>query len=210
MSMNGALWMTNHTGKMEGINSIGTSCADNPFCIKRRENGDSVCAHCYAVTYMKMRPALKERLKGNFEILTTHILEGREIPVTNSHIFRFESFGDLYNATHLENYNNICLRNPFTQFGLCTKNTWILDEVFNKKGITKPNNMSIVVSSPLLNKQLELDREKFWFVDHIFTVYDKNFIETNNVGINCGAQSCLGCQLCYFKNEDFYINEKLK
>ena len=210
MSMNGILWMTNHTGKMEGINSIGTSCADNPFCIKRRENGDSICAHCYAAIYMKMRPALKERLKGNFEILTTHILEGREIPVTNSHLFRFESFGDLYNTTQLENYNNICLRNPYTQFGLWTKNTWILDEVFNKKGIVKPNNMSIVVSSPLLNKQMELNRERFWFVDHIFTVYDKNFIETNNVCINCGAKSCLRCQLCYFKNTEFYINEKLK
>ena len=210
MSMNGILWMTNHTGKMEGINSIGTSCADNPFCIKRRENGDSICSHCYAATYMKMRPALKERLKGNFEILTTHILEGREIPVTNSHLFRFESFGDLYNTTQLENYNNICLHNSFTQFGLWTKNTWILDEVFNKKGIAKPNNMSIVVSSPLLNKQMELDREKFWFVDHVFTVYDKNFIATNNVCVNCGAKSCLRCQLCYYKDTEFYINEKLK
>lgn len=210
MSMNGALWMTNHTGKMEGINSIGTSCADNPFCIKRRENGDSVCAHCYAATYMKMRPALKERLKENAEVLTTRILEGREIPVTNSHLFRFESFGDLYNETHLENYIQICLHNPFTQFGLWSKNIWILDNVFNKKGIAKPNNMSIVVSSPLLNKQMELDREKFWFVNHIFTVYDKKFIETNAICINCGAKSCLRCQLCYFKNTEFYINEKLK
>lgn len=210
MSMNGALWMTNHTGKMEGINSIGTSCADNPFCIKRRENGDSVCAHCYASTYMKMRPALKERLKENAEVLTTRILEGREIPVTNSHIFRFESFGDLYNAMHLENYNNICLRNPFTQFGLWTKNTWILDEVFNQKGIVKPDNMSIVVSSPLLNKQMELDRERFWFVDHVFTVYDKKFIKKNNICINCGAKNCLSCSICYFKNTEFYINEKLK
>lgn len=210
MSMNGILWMTNHTGKMEGINSIGTSCADNPFCIKRRENGDSVCAHCYAATYMKMRPALKKRLKENAEVLTTHIIEGREIPVTNSHIFRFESFGDLYNATHLENYIQICLRNPFTNFGLWTKNVWVLEEVFNKKGIAKPQNMSIVVSSPLLNKQMEIDREKLWFVDHIFTVYDKNYIEANYVNVNCGSKACLSCQLCYFKDTEFYINEKLK
>ena len=210
MSMNGILWMTNHTGKMEGINSIGTSCADNPFCIKRRENGDSVCAHCYAETYMKMRPALKERLKGNAEILTTRMLENRELPFINSHLFRFESFGDLYNETHLENYIQICLHNPFTQFGLWTKNTWILDDVFEKKGIAKPKNMSIVVSSPLLNKQMEIDRKRFWFVDHVFTVYDKKFIETNSICINCGAKSCLRCQLCYFKNTEFYINEKLK
>ena len=210
MSMNGILWMTNHTGKMEGINSIGTSCADNPFCIKRRENGDSICSKCYAATYMKMRHALKERLKGNFEILTTELLKDREIPVTNAQIFRFESFGDLYNATQLENYLIICERNPFTSFGLWTKNTWILDEVFNKKKINKPSNLSIVVSSPLLNKQMEINREQFWFVDHIFTVYDKGSIKENNIDINCGAKSCLGCQICYHKNTEFYINEKLK
>ena len=210
MSMNGLLWMTEHTGKMEGINSIGTSCVDNPFCIKRMENGDSVCSKCYAATYMKMRKALKERLKGNFEILTTRLLKDREIPVTNSHIFRFESFGDLYNTTQLANYVQICERNPYTQFGLWTKNTWVLDDLFNKNGIKKPDNLSIVVSSPLLNKQMELDREKYWFVDHVFTVYDKEYIEFHNININCGAKSCLGCQLCYHKNTEFYISEKLK
>ena len=159
---------------------------------------------------MKMRHALKERLKGNFEILTTELLKDREIPVTNAQIFRFESFGDLYNATQLENYLIICERNPFTSFGLWTKNTWILDEVFNKKKINKPSNLSIVVSSPLLNKQMEINREQFWFVDHIFTVYDKGSIKENNIDINCGAKSCLGCQICYHKNTEFYINEKLK
>ena len=210
MSMNGALWMTNHTGKMEGINSIGTSCVDNPFCINRRENGDSICSHCYAATYMKMRKALKEHLAENAEILTTRLLKGREIPVTNSHIFRFESFGDLYNATHLANYVLIAERNPFTQFGLWTKNTWVLDELFNKNGIAKPKNLSIVVSSPMMNKVIELDREKYWFVDHVFTVYDKKFIEVNNIDINCGSRNCLGCQICYHKNEEFYVKEKLK
>lgn len=210
MSMNGVLWMTNHTGKMEGINSIGTSCVDNPFCIKRRENGDSVCSHCYAVTYMKMRKALKEHLAENAAIITTRLLKGREIPVTNSHIFRFESFGDLYNTTHLANYVLIAERNPFTQFGLWTKNTWVLDELFNKNGIAKPNNLSIVVSSPMMNKTIELDRERYWFVDHVFTVYDKKFIEVNNIDINCGSRNCLECQLCYHSGEEFYIREKLK
>lgn len=210
MSINGILWMTDHTGKMEGINSIGTSCLDNPFCIERMKNGDSICSKCYARTYMKMRKALKERLNGNFEILTTHLLEDREIPVTNAQLFRFESFGDLYNVTHLENYLLICERNPFTKFGLWTKNIWILDEVFNKNGTKKPDNLSIVVSCPLLNKQMELEKEKYWFVDHLFTVYDKEFIAANNIDINCGARSCMKCQICYHKDTEFYVNEKLK
>ena len=210
MSMNGALWMTEHSGKMKGVNSIGTSCANNPFCIERRKNGDSVCSHCYAATYMKMRKSLQEHLEENANILTTRLLKENEIPVTNSHIFRFESFGDLYNATHLANYILICERNPFTKFGLWTKNTWVLDELFNKNNIKKPENLSIVVSSPMLNKGIALDKEKFWFVDHVFTVYDKQFIAANDVNVNCGARNCLGCQLCYHRDTDFYVREKLK
>ena len=210
MAMNGILWMTDHTGKMKGINSIGTSCANNPHCMARRQNGESVCSKCYAETYMKMRKALKDHLEDNAKIMTTRLLEDNEIPVTNAQIFRFESFGDLWNAIHLQNYLLICERNPYTNFALWTKNTWILDEVFNKMGIKKPDNLSIVVSSPLLNKQMELDREKFWFVDHVFTVYDKKFIAENDVEINCGSNDCLGCRNCYYKDTDFYVNEQLK
>ena len=210
MAMNGALWMTEHQGKMRGINSIGTSCANNPYCIKRRENGDSVCSHCYAATYMKMRKRLKERLEENAQILTTRLLKDNEIPVTNANVFRFESFGDLYNTTHLANYVLICERNPFTRFALWTKNTWIVDELFNGIGITKPNNLNIVVSSPMMNVQKAIDRKKCWFVDHVFTVYDKNFIAENKIEINCGAKSCLGCQICYHNDTDFYVREKLK
>lgn len=210
MAFNGSLWETEHTGKMKGIRSIGTSCANNPHCIKRRADGYSVCSHCYAATYMTMRTALKEHLEDNAKILAKTLLEGREIPVTNDLIYRFESFGDLYNATHLKNYVRIAERNPYTVFALWTKNVWILDEVFNGEGIKKPKNMKIVVSSPLLNKVLELDKEKYWMVDHIFTVYDKKFIAANDVDINCGARSCLNCKKCYEFGSPYYINEKLK
>ena len=210
MAMNGALWMTDHSGKMTGINSIGTSCANNPWCIQRRENSESVCSKCYASTYMKMRKALKERLEDNADILTTRLLKDREIPVTNAAVFRFESFGDLYNITHLTNYVLICERNPYTYFGLWTKNIWILQELFNDCGIKKPDNLSIIVSSPMLNKTMELNREKYWFVDHVFTVYNKQFIKENDIDINCGSRDCLGCQRCYHRNTEFYVNEKLK
>lgn len=210
MAMNGALWTTKHTGKMEGIDSIGTSCANNPFCIKRRENGDSVCSHCYAATYMKMRKSLQEHLEENAEVLTTRLLTGNEVPVTNANIMRFESFGDLYNTTHLANYVMICERNPLTKFGLWTKNIWVLDELFNKNGVKKPDNLSIVVSSPMMNVQADLDMNKYWFTDHIFTVYDKKFIEDNNVNVNCGSRDCLGCQRCYHRDTEFYVREQLK
>ena len=207
---NGILWETKHEGKLEGLSSIGTSCANNPHCKKRRENGESVCSKCYAETYMKMRKALKNKLEGNAEVLTTRHLEQRELPFINARIYRFESFGDLYNDIHLENYIAICNNNPHTNFALWTKNIWILDSVFNEKGIKKPDNLIIVVSSPLLNKVMELDMEKYWFVDHVFTVYTKEYIEENNIDINCGSKSCIGCQLCYHKDTEFHIREQLK
>ena len=210
MSFNGLVWETTHTGKMKGIQSIGTSCADNPFCIQRRKDGLSVCSKCYAETYMKMRPSLREHLAENANILTTKILSGREIPVTNDLIYRFEAFGDLQNEVQLKNYIIIAENNPYTKFALWTKNIWFLDEVFNKQGIAKPSNLKIVVSSPLLNTPMQLDREKYWMVDHVFTVYDKKFIKENNVDINCGAKSCLGCKKCYMDDDVFYINEQLK
>ena len=210
MAFNGSLWQTDHSGKMEGIRSIGTSCVDNPHCIKRRADNCSVCSKCYAETYMKMRKSLKEHLSDNAKILANTLLEGRELPVTNDLIYRFESFGDLYNETHLKNYVAITNRNPYTTFGLWTKNIWLLDEVFNEEKIAKPKNISIVVSSPLLNKPLELDREKYWMVDHVFTVYDKKFIAANDIEINCGARNCLGCTKCYLDSDTFYINEQLK
>jgi hypothetical protein len=210
MGFNGILWETNHQGKMKGIKSIGTSCANNPHCIARRQNGESVCSKCYAMTYMKMRKSLQEHLEDNAKILANTLLEGREVPVTNELIYRFESFGDLYNATHLKNYVTIANHNPYTKFALWTKNIWILDEVFNKAGIKKPENLSIVVSSPLLNQPMKLDRERYWMVDHMFTVYEKDFIANNNIEINCGARSCLGCRKCYMDKDTFYINEQLK
>jgi hypothetical protein len=210
MAFNGVLWQTTHSGKMKGINSIGTSCANNPHCINRRKRGDSVCAHCYAATYMKMRNALKERLEDNANIMSKRLLEEHEIPVITDAIFRFESFGDLYNETHFENYIKICNKNPNTKFALYTKNVWILRQVFNNRGVEKPKNLSIVVSSPLLNKETSLYDDETPFVDHVFTVYDKNYIAKNNININCGAKSCLGCQICYHTDTEFHVSEKLK
>ena len=159
---------------------------------------------------MKMRKTLKEHLIENANLLTERLLSGREVPVTNDLIYRFEAFGDLQNVTQLANYVMICEKNPCTHFGLWTKNIWFFDELFNKYNISKPNNLSIVISSPFLNKQIELDRERYWFVDHVFTVYDKKEIKDKNIDINCGSKDCLGCQKCYHTDTEFFIREKLK
>ena len=83
MAMNGILWETKHKGKLTGMYSISTSCANNPHCQARRKNGESVCSHCYADRYMKMRKNLREHLDNNATVLTSRLLEERELPYIN-------------------------------------------------------------------------------------------------------------------------------
>lgn len=203
------LWITKHGGKMKGIDSISTSCLVNPFCQQRQCNKDMVCSKCYSKKYLTLRPSLREKMLYNTELLTSRILTDDELPLLNAAIFRFESFGDLINETQLQNYINICLKNKRTTFALWTKNPWTAKNIFNAMKIEKPENLIIILSSPLLNEQVEIT-DDMWFVDHVFTVYTKKYAKDNGIDINCGAKNCLKCQLCYQKGTEFYINEILK
>ena len=122
-------------------------------------------------------------------------------------MFRFEAFGDIQNEIQVINYFNICDKNKHVNFALWTKNPAIISRTINN-GCKKPKNLQIVLSSHYLNK--ETDIEKWNFVDKIFTVYTKEYIEENNIEINCKGESCLICQKCYRKNRENYINEELR
>ena len=142
----------------------------------------------------------------NQEILTSEILPMEKLPTINNLYFRFEAFGDLNNATQVKNYFNICYKNPKVKFALWTKNPDYI-AVAMADGYEKPENLNIVLSSLFIN----VERKKtFDFADKIFTVYDPDYIEENNIEINCGAKSCFDCGLCYEKNGVEVINEKLK
>ena len=71
---------TNHTGKMEGINSISTSVVLNPFCQKQQAVEGSICSHCFAESMMKMYSALEEKLARNTKVLTESILPEEDLP----------------------------------------------------------------------------------------------------------------------------------
>lgn len=203
--LNGKIWVSEHTGKMEGIGSISTWCGSNPNCVARAKNPDSICSKCYA-RRMSYRHSLIDRLKNNTEVLSSEVLKEDDLPFINSSYFRFESFGDLINKTHLINYMNICQKNPQCTFALWTKNFWIVDDVLEE--YEKPENLLIVASSGQMNK--ELDRVPAW-ADSVFTVYDKDFSKENEVEINCGSRSCLICRKCYTKHEGvMHIHELLK
>ena len=118
---------------------------------------------------------------------------------------------NLMNTTQVINYVHIAEANPKTQFALWTKNPQLIVDA----KVKIPENLNIIISSLFLNKawdSLRIKRYEDVLGTPIknFTVYDKSYIKSNNVNINCGAKSCMSCQLCYTKNNEKHINEKLK
>lgn len=207
--LGGLHYCTNHTGKMNGLHSLSTSVNANPYCINRQKKGNSICAHCFAASMMKQYKALNEATTRNAEILTASILSFDVLPLIPVRYFRFESFGDLINTNQVINYFNIAKKNPDTLCALWTKNPHIVAKAI-EMGHSKPTNLQIVLSSPLVNKPIKAT--KYAFIDKIFTVYDKQAAKA--VNINCGARSCLACGRCYRPNPNGeqiqYINEILK
>lgn len=204
----GVHYTVNHTGKMTGMQSLSTSCLDNPYCRMYAKDPEKICSKCYAERQMNCYKSMQNCLAKNTEILTTKRLSYEEIPFLNAAMFRFESFGDIQNETQVINYLNICHKNSHVNFALWTKNPAILDTVFGEIGEDKPKNLQIVLSSHFVNQQAAI--EPWWFVDKVFTVYTKEYAEEHNIDINCGARLCIACRRCYLDNDITYINELLK
>lgn len=196
-----------HNDKMAGMISLSTSNLINPFCKAHRACKGSICEKCYAHAQMNRFKSMQPCMANNFNILTTQIIEKENLPIVNALVFRFESFGDIYNETQVINYFNICKVNPQTRFALWTKNPAIIERAI-AQGHEKPENIIILLSSLYINQQADI--EKWAFVDKIFTVYDEKTIEEKQININCGARNCFTCQRCYRKDTEKFINEKLK
>lgn len=196
-----------HTGKMEGMQSLSTCCQSNPNCEKFSKVEGSVCQKCYAMRMCKMYKNLAPCLEKNAKVLSEVILDKSELPQINASFFRFEAFGDLINETQVKNYFNICKLNEDTHFALWTKNPKLIQNVIDE-GINKPSNLKIIVSSLFLNKVAEYDHMDF--IDKVFTVFTKDYIDEHDIQINCGKKKCIDCRLCYKDNAVRYINEQVK
>lgn len=204
--INGLHFTTRHTGKMQGLASISTSVRTNERCKKNAAIPGSICEKCFAYKQMNVYPGMSKPMEENQRILTSEIIPLEKLPQIHVLYFRFEAFGDLNNVTQVVNYFNMCRVNPKTHFALWTKNPDYIAQAI-AQGHEKPQNLNIVLSSLFVNKER---KNIFDFVDKVFTVYDADHIEKNNVNINCGAKSCFTCGLCYEKNDVIIINEKLK
>ena len=190
------------SGKMTGIPSISTSCLCNPICIQRMKDGNSVCSHCFAEATLSRYKDCGKAMESNYNLLNDSVLPIEYLPVFgNVQIARIESFGDIASVTQAINYANICKVNPSVRFAWWTKNASILKKAFDIVG--KPENVVIIESAPLLNKEIKKSNE---YIDKTFTVFSK---EDGNC-INCGSRKCFSCQVCYRKDTTDNIHELLK
>jgi len=210
------IWVVNHTArKLEGICSVSTSVHDNCFCAAWKKVKGCICAHCYAYNQQTRQTGLKEH-----NILNGFILRNVLIPVCAFKklilIFpylRIESFGDVANLTQARNYIRLIKAFPAKRCAIWTKNIAIWDKAFKLEG--KPENTTFVLSSPFLNKPYEESiLEKYPFIDHIFTVFTKEYIRKHSIVINCGGKKCMHCikekTNCYFRGGPLYVNELKK
>jgi len=199
--------ISHHSGKLAGIDSISTSTLNNSYCSKMRKT-ESICKHCYAANLESFRPNLSVALVRNDKLLSTELLTSRQLPIINSMIFRFDSFGELINQLHFINLIAIANHNPNTIFALWTKRKAIVSKVLgsNVLGskdtlIDKPKNLILVYSNPVIDKPLLKIPKHF----------DKTFnnVELQTLGVNCN-QKCIDCRLCYSYNDTHIIIEKVK
>ena len=210
--------ITTHSGKMEGIPSISTSCKCNKYCKKRKENQCLICSKCYADSLIDFRKTLNKKLSMNSIFFAEYTINKKEVPLINSAITRFESFGDLQNEKHFKNYCTIASANKHCNFALWSKNPFIIKQAL-AEGTKIPENLQIIYSIPKINYLppmgwnafKKIIRKAFPFVKKVFTVYTKDFAKECKIDINCGSRNCMKCGKCYTKSDrHFVIRELLK
>jgi len=205
------------SGKMSGIPSISTSCHCNKYCLARMAKGDKVidgitykciCKECFADATLNHYSNLDDATSDNFFLLNESILPIDLLPTFgNVRFVRIESFGDLGSVTHAINYLNMIKKNYDVTFAWWSKNPNFINQALQIVG-GKPENVIFIQSSCYINLKEE---KKFDWIDKVFTVYDKKFIQENGLDINCGSRNCVGCKRCYnLRNKEENVSEELK
>jgi len=182
---------------MDSFQSVNTSSLENSFCQQMNQAENSVCFKCYSDRFSKMRPSLEKRLIENSQVLSSRLLEPKEIPFFNARYVRFNSFGEIINEIHYLNLLRIAKANPHTKFGLWTKRSNIV------MMHSKAKNIKYIYSAPSVNV-FKVSKTKLNWFDKVFVVEKKD-----NPKINCKGK-CIDCLLCYTDNDTKFIYEKIK
>lgn len=205
----------NHTGKMQDLKSISTSCKDNAQCAKNAAVPDSICKNCFSMSMHEIYgDNFYNKLHLNTLLYSVAVLPVDVLPeLRNIQYFRLEAFGDLNNSIQAANYFNIAKKNikNRVRLALWTKNPRFIDQAI-KAGYKKPSNINIVYSSLFLNNNGGAGiMKKYSFIDKVFTVYTLEYLKEHpEIKINCGARDCFACGRCYKKGGDPVVNEMLK
>lgn len=200
----------NHSGKMQGLQSISTSCLENPLCIARRASGSSICAACYAAAQLEHQKTLRNKTHYNTLFYSRYNLTLQDVPTINTRFLRIEAFGDVQNVQQCKNYYTIAKANKGVNFAIWTKNI----DLYNAAG-KKPSNVIMIYSIPETNMQVtkaryDLLRKYNPIIDKTFSVFTKQYADAENITINCGGRACASCLRCYTRKGDKIINELKK
>ena len=198
-----------YKSKLDGFYSLNTSTINNQFCQKMFSSAidDLICVDCYAKTLEKRFFKKTDKLDTNARILSESIMLWDYIPYYPLlSVLRVHSIGELINDVHFINIVLIARKNPHCTVSIWTKRPDIIRRVF-QSGYSKPDNLILIYSNPRVNCDFEIKPPEFF--NKVFNNYTKNFVESNNININC-HKSCKDCMICYQYNEVEQIKEIVK
>lgn len=200
-------------GKIEGLTSLDSACANNDFCghMQGSEEPEMICKYCYTRSFWETATAAHyiTGLILSEVVLTEEEAAAVAVPAI---MVRFNCDGELINHTHAANLLRIAKNHPVTTFTVWTKRPGILNAVIMSYG--KPANLVCGISSPMINTPF---RETFTWCDFVFTVYTpRGMKEALARGeFPCNGRKCMDCGFrCYQRHNGaqgpVYIAEALR
>ena len=230
------LWVVNHVStakshsKLDGGCSESTDCHNCGFCRKMwqkslkevEKTGDTniICSRCYSDTDGKCHRGLANRNMVNQIILNVDIPQEVwyarfSIPMF-AEFNRNQSFGETDTVTEARNFiriNRAVERIWDIPSAAWSKNSPVWGRAFELEG--KPDGMTYVQSSPRINVRTAIAPCIAKWCDHRFTVFSRDYLAKHpEIKINCGGTACKTCvrkrENCYFRDNNFDINEEVK
>lgn len=188
------------TGKIEGITSIDGTATHCTFCHMMQETAKAdaliVCGDCYAKAMEDYREHVAPRNYIRQLILSSclfTVAQLRALPIA-SRVCRFNSDGDIENATQARNYFRTAKAHSGVRFALWFKNLPAVRAAYEAEG--KPKNLILIYSSCRIGESREDLFRTYPWIDYCFTVYPDH--KTTDAAITAGANSCNGkkCKEC--------------
>ena len=201
------------SGKIEGLHSLDTACMNNEFCPRMQATDDPtiICRYCYTTSFWQAA-IFAHYITGLILSEVSFTDQEAAFIAIPAFLLRFNSDGELINATHAANLVRIAATHPQTACAIWTKRPGILNSVIMTYG--KPANLICGVSSPMINTPC---REGWTWCDFVFTVYTPEGMRQALARgeHECNGKKCLACGFHCYKRHDtsagpVYVAELLR